>query len=227
MPQVFGLFMLADFMPIYLLSISFKWSMIAVVNRKIQYPHEGADTPLIGKGACVMDQSVILSDDTNSVFGQWCFNESVVLAHKKHALQRRKRDFDQKRKEFEKEKRDFSARQKQEAHRLEQEKKLFEMKWKILEEELKKFAGEKQQFEKQKEFYRYVSEHETREQKQRGTAVICGELFFAGAESKQALKKRYKDLIKIYHPDNLNGDTGTIKEINREYDRLMQQYDGV
>ena len=39
-----------------------------------------------------------------------------------------------------------------------------------------------------------------------------------------ALKKRYKDLIKIYHPDNLDGDTGTIQEINREYERLKKVF---
>ena len=38
-----------------------------------------------------------------------------------------------------------------------------------------------------------------------------------------SLKKRYKDLIKIYHPDNLAGDTGTIQEINREYDKLKEK----
>lgn len=129
------------------------------------------------------------------------------------------------RREFAQEKREADTRQKNEARRLEQEKQLFDMKWKILEEELKKFASEKQQFEKQKDFYRCVSEHEERTNSRQEAAVVRGELFFAGVESRQALKKRYKELIKIYHPDNLNGDIGTIQEINREYDRLMELYE--
>ena len=39
------------------------------------------------------------------------------------------------------------------------------------------------------------------------------------------VKKRYKQLLKIYHPDNLCGDTETLQEINREYDRLLKQYE--
>ena len=40
----------------------------------------------------------------------------------------------------------------------------------------------------------------------------------------QILKKRYKDLLKIYHPDNASGDVQTIQEIHREYDILMEKY---
>ena len=34
----------------------------------------------------------------------------------------------------------------------------------------------------------------------------------------------YRDLLKIYHPDNIGGDTYTIQEINREYDCLKQRF---
>ena len=51
-------------------------------------------------------------------------------------------------------------------------------------------------------------------------------MFFAGVSSELALKKRYKDLIKIYHPDNISGDTNTIQEINREYDELKDRLEG-
>ena len=54
--------------------------------------------------------------------------------------------------------------------------------------------------------------------------IVRGDLFFCGVGSKQSLKKRYKDLIKIYHPDNLDGDNDTIQEINREYDHLSKVF---
>ena len=95
------------------------------------------------------------------------------------------------------------------------------MKFKILEEELVKLATEKEHVKKQKAFYQRVSDFSvTAEQ-----PVIRGEMFFSGVESRQSLKKRYKDLIKIYHPDNLCGDTETLQEINHEYDRLLKQYE--
>ena len=49
-------------------------------------------------------------------------------------------------------------------------------------------------------------------------------MFFSGVGSRQSLKKRYKDLIKIYHPDNLDGDKDTIQEINSEYNKLCAIY---
>ena len=44
-------------------------------------------------------------------------------------------------------------------------------------------------------------------------------------DNEDALKKRYKDLIKIYHPDNLNGDKDTIQEINMEYEKMKSLYE--
>ena len=41
-------------------------------------------------------------------------------------------------------------------------------------------------------------------------------------EQQKSLKKRYKDLIKIYHPDNVDGDNSLVVEINKEYDHLCQ-----
>ena len=55
--------------------------------------------------------------------------------------------------------------------------------------------------------------------------IIRGDKFFAGVTSELALKKRYKDLIKIYHPDNVSGDTDTVQEINREYDALKTRWE--
>ena len=88
------------------------------------------------------------------------------------------------------------------------------------EEELVKLATEKEHVKKQKDFYQRVSDFSvTAEQ-----PVIRGEMFFSGVESRQSLKKRYKDLIKIYHPDNLDGDKNTVQEINSEYHKLCAVY---
>ena len=54
---------------------------------------------------------------------------------------------------------------------------------------------------------------------------VISELCFVGGANKKALKRRYKELLKIYHPDNLAGDTAMIQEINREYDRLSKKYE--
>ena len=48
---------------------------------------------------------------------------------------------------------------------------------------------------------------------------------FRGVKNPLALKKRYKDLIKIFHPDNVAGDKEMIQKINREYESLKHEYD--
>ena len=55
-------------------------------------------------------------------------------------------------------------------------------------------------------------------------AKTNGTSYFAGVNDKRSLKKRYHDLLKIYHPDNQNGDTNVSKQIQEEYDSLSKKY---
>ena len=48
--------------------------------------------------------------------------------------------------------------------------------------------------------------------------------WFAGINSAEELKKRYKELMKIYHPDNQAGDTNAVQQIQDEYKKLLQKY---
>lgn len=50
-------------------------------------------------------------------------------------------------------------------------------------------------------------------------------VFFRGVTNQLALKKRYRDLIKIFHTDNLYGDKGTLQAINQEYEKLQKRFD--
>ena len=45
--------------------------------------------------------------------------------------------------------------------------------------------------------------------------------FFEGVEDVQELRKKYKELLKQYHPDN-GGSVEIMQEINSEYDRLFK-----
>ena len=51
-------------------------------------------------------------------------------------------------------------------------------------------------------------------------------IMFKGVDDTDSLKKRYKELIKIYHPDNSNGDTELIKAITDQYEELKRFYLG-
>lgn len=168
--------------------------------------------------------SAVVKQEDAAKFEKWYFQQTVELEHTRKELEDTRKDVENERKELERERRQFEMERKLELDRMRQEQHMFDMKWKILEMELEKLAVEKQQVEKRKAFYRHVDDFE-HEHKSAASNVVKGELFFMGVGNEHSLRKRYKDLIKIYHPDNLDGDTGTIQEINREYNVLKQKLD--
>lgn len=50
--------------------------------------------------------------------------------------------------------------------------------------------------------------------------------FFNGCKDTASIKRRYKDLCKVYHPDSGNGSAEIFNKITQEYDRLMAQQRG-
>ena len=47
--------------------------------------------------------------------------------------------------------------------------------------------------------------------------------FFAGCNTRESIKKKYYVLVKLYHPDNLDGDTSALYEIVRQYKEKMKE----
>ena len=114
---------------------------------------------------------------------------------------------------------------------LELREHLFNMKWGVLENEVRKLAVERQEFkawrESEETRLRAMEEELAGISGGDGQTIICGTLFFCGIHNDEnSLKRRYRDLLKIYHPDNPDGDNDTIQEINREYDRLHDKICG-
>lgn len=146
-------------------------------------------------------------------------------------LEEERKLLDEQKSKLEREKKEFSRRIELEDRRLKQQQQLFDMKVKILEEEYVKLASERKSIEKKKEFYNRVNAFERnyyddyRNDYNQEHVVINGGMFFLGVANKQSVKKRYRDLIKIYHPDNMYGDTDAIQEINNEYNKLCAIYD--
>ncbi|MCR4764042.1 MAG: hypothetical protein K5696_10985 [Lachnospiraceae bacterium] len=48
--------------------------------------------------------------------------------------------------------------------------------------------------------------------------------FFAGCRDRAGVEKKYRSLVKIYHPDNQDGDTSAIQEINAQYAEAKRKY---
>lgn len=64
---------------------------------------------------------------------------------------------------------------------------------------------------------------EKEKEDEKGTPTEIPIVYFAGVNALDALKKRYHDLLKIYHPDNQNGDTAASQQIQQEYDYLLER----
>ena len=45
--------------------------------------------------------------------------------------------------------------------------------------------------------------------------------WFTGVKTVEELRKKYRELLKKYHPDNESGSVEITQEINAEYDRLF------
>ena len=45
--------------------------------------------------------------------------------------------------------------------------------------------------------------------------------YFKNVQNLEQLRKQYKELLKIYHPDCPNGSTEACQAINAEYDKLF------
>ena len=168
-----------------------------------------------------MSVGVPETEDEILAFQRLFFKKMIELEHDRRTLNDEKKCFELQREKLERERRDFNRQKEADARLRAQEERLLVMKQKVLEDELKKLADEKQYLERQREFYDRVKQYQQKQEPlKQVTCTVSGALFFSGVKNEHALKKRYKDLIKIYHPDNAGGNTEALQEINREYDRL-------
>lgn len=53
---------------------------------------------------------------------------------------------------------------------------------------------------------------------------VIEESLFAGCNSKESLQKRYKSLMKTFHPDNADGDETMAVKISATYEELLKRY---
>lgn len=113
----------------------------------------------------------------------------------------------------------------EERKRLKDESSFFDKKLQILQNgfqqldmDRRKFEREKKQFESQKKYSSYSSTSSSGGYYKGNTPE-----FFKGVNNILGLKKRYRDLLKIFHPDNVCGDSDTVLEINKQYDAMRKR----
>lgn len=111
---------------------------------------------------------------------------------------------------------------------LKEEKQMFEQQKKTLEIGFLKLAADKEAFEAEIRKEKALLEDLKYEAEDPSAAKeahrFLGPGFFCGVNGTNSLRKRYKELLKIYHPDNKYGDAFTVACINKEYELLKDKF---
>lgn len=148
----------------------------------------------------------------------------------KDQLAAQKKELEEEREQIEKQRTSLNDEAKQikkelhrERKRLEEDTIFFEKKQMVLDRAFKQLDEDRRRLEQEKtQFMRYREEVRTQIPRNRQFEYHQG-TFFKGVTNTSELKKRYKDLIKIFHPDNVSGDNETLLQINREYEMIKNE----
>ncbi len=151
------------------------------------------------------------SEDELSELRLWLFKESVRLENQESALEDRYARLEADEMAF-KERMDAAERKLETAtKKLNNDKALFDQRLRILNNGFDQLNGDKKKLEN--EFIRLEREKAI----QRENEYDALDLMFRGVDNPLSLKKRYKDLMKMFHPDNISGDSYMVQLINQEY----------
>lgn len=153
----------------------------------------------------------------------WLFRENIRLEAAVKELQQMQERFLKEKVQFQEEMKLLNRKVTGERQRLKEDRQFFEKKMEILQNGFRQLDVDRRRLDK--EWARLNAEKELMDEHLIYGSHQEGSVFFQGVANPLALKKRYKDLIKIFHPDNLAGDKDVIQRINREYEQLKENYE--
>lgn len=169
----------------------------------------------------------ILTDGTENELNElkvWLFKENVRLKMEQSELKFAQDKLQKEQEQFKKERTEIEQHLDSGRKRLRKEEVFFGKKLDILKNgfaqldlDRKRLERERIQFEAEKSIHAGYARQEK--------SMELAEMLFQGVNSQLALKKRYKDLVKMFHPDNAAGDHEMVLIINRIYDELKRDYE--
>lgn len=154
----------------------------------------------------------------------WLFQENMRLEQERTELEQARNKFLDERVKLRDELDELNRRTVMERKRLKEENLFFEKKMAILQEGFRQLEEDRKRFEQERQtLSKEARERQNREQEFGEVSFTAVQLLFRGANNPLALRKRYRDLIKIFHPDNLFGDGELAGQINKEYLKRKQE----
>jgi len=161
---------------------------------------------------------------------RFLFNEYTRVMEEKARQQEVYEKFIEERKSFNEDMKALNFKIHSERNKLKEEEAFFDKKMKILQNgfisldlDRKKLERDRREFElsKRRRAEKNNNSHKTSPSFNYNSEDVS--VFFKGVTGPLALRKRYKDLLKIFHPDNHGGDENIVKAINEEYNRLRKE----
>ncbi|MCL2719350.1 MAG: hypothetical protein FWE14_11290 [Lachnospiraceae bacterium] len=162
------------------------------------------------------------SEDELNELKAWLFNENMRIENAQHNLHRMEQKFNAERKQFQDEMKDLNQKLVREKKRLKEDMAFFEKKMEILKNGFGQLDMDKRKLEKEQLHFEAEKDAYTRETRYGRYDTV--EYLFRGVSSFLSLKKRYKDLIKMFHPDNIAGDHEMVLVINKYYEKKRSEY---
>lgn len=168
-----------------------------------------------------LDDIILQSDSVEELkdLKSFLFRENIRIMSEKKELQSMKEKFLKEKVEFQEEMKTLNRKMVQERKRLREDTLFFDKKMDILKSGFASLDAERRKFEREKLAF---NSSDT----ERMMSVSNNTMFFAGISTSAGLKKRYRELMKLYHPDNDEGSIEASQIIRREYERLKRVHKG-
>ena len=142
----------------------------------------------------------------------WLFQENIRLQNERDELEDMQDKLLKEQARFREEMEALSRRIALEQKRLREENLFFDKKLAILQDGFRKLEEDRQRFEQERR----------RLEGGRRQGENVAHVLFRSAGNPLTLRKRYRDLLKIFHPDNFCGDAELMQYINREFQRRKE-----
>ena len=165
------------------------------------------------------------TEDELQELKSWLFRENIRLVTAAKELEEMQEQFLKEKVQFQEEMKLLNQKISLERQRLKEDNIFFERKMEILKNGYSQLDIDRRRLDK--EWAKLSAEKELIGQRKAYEGITGVSVFFQGVRTPIALKKRYKDLIKIFHPDNVAGDTEIIQRINKEYENLKAKYENI
>jgi len=155
----------------------------------------------------------------------WLFQENVRIQSEKTEFEEMKDKFIQEKSRYHKDMDTLNRKLLLEQKRLKDENLLFEKKMAILQDGFRKLEDDRKRFDNEKKQYEALKKYEATYKAPLGYINMdefVG-ILFRNANSPSSLRKRYRDLMKVFHPDN-GGDAELVQLINKEFTKRKEEY---